>query len=72
MKNKPNYTFQPNVTYMAKYTFPSFNAAGDVVSNNNITTELNGRNIIKYGLKSCIRRHAKRLNIPSGYSCVVE
>ena len=73
MNDKPNYKFKPGHIYTARYTFPSrFNTAGDVINSSIMTTELRGDNIVKYGLKSCIRKHAKRLKVPLGYSCVVE
>jgi hypothetical protein len=59
--------------YSAKYSFPTkFNAAGDVVSVSTLTTDFSGKSILQFGLKNVIWHHAKRLNVPKGYSCVVD
>jgi hypothetical protein len=71
--SKSNLKFKPGNTYNAKYTFPSsLNAAGDIINTTSVTVELTGSSIVKNGLKETIRHHAARLNMPRGYSCVVD
>ena len=53
--------------YKANYSFLS--PGGNLVS---ISTTIRGLDIIKYGMKSCVRHNATRLNIPKGYTCSVD
>ena len=65
--------FNPRNNYNANYTFPtSFTAAGDIISNTTLTVVLSGSDIVQKGLKNTIRAKANELDLPQGYSCIVE
>jgi len=58
--------------YSANYTFSTTGIDGEPTGSATITTTFSGLDIIKFGMKKCIRYNAERLSIPKGYKCLVD